>query len=198
MIVDLWREILRFAEKHWEAGSEDREIYDALSYEFLGDLRKVSAEDWSNICGGLGHSVYGAVALSWCQGATLAQVWSGWLASGFPLKPLPEYERPARFLNPALLPQTETLNQITGWVNEQRYPDAATYDLALSALIAGSQTPVELDMVPEAMRQARPQIAAFLKSHMLQKPARTPEEDALIAAWSERVKGTEFDTPEAA
>lgn len=130
--------------------------------------------------------MFTAVALSWCEGATLPQVFDGWRASGFPLKPLPEYERPARFINPALLPQTRKLSELATAAE----PDI----LALCAMIAHSPEPLEFDVPHPSLRGSpNPQVVAFLKSRMLQKPSRTQEEDDLIAAWSETVKGSEFD-----
>ena len=135
-------------------------------------------------------TVYGAVALSWCKDADIKDVWEGWETSGFPLKPLPEFERPARFLNPALMPKTRSLKGIVGAVGNS--------SLAICAAIASSPEPLEFDLDLTVMHSAKPQLAAFLKSRMLQKQARTAEEESLLNAWSETVKGTEYDVWEGA
>lgn len=152
---------------------------------------------WIKLCEALSWTSYGAVALSWCEGARLADVWSGWLASGFPLKPLPEYERPARFLNPALVPQTASLREVVTWANGQGYPEVAMYDLAISAMIAGLKAPLIFDMAPEMMGAARPQVAAFLKSRMLQQASHSAEEARLIETWGVTVKNSPYDIWEA-
>ena len=166
----------------------------ALEKEFSRNtdaLKQVDAQRWNKLCDASGWTAYGAVALSWCQGATLPQVFDGWRASGFPLKPLPEYERPARFINPALLPRTRKLSELATAAE----PDI----LALCAMIAHSPEPLEFDVSHPSLRGSpNPQIVAFLKSRMLQKPSRTQEEEDLIAAWSETVKGSEFDVWEGA
>ncbi|WP_142084843.1 hypothetical protein [Roseinatronobacter monicus] len=159
--------------------------------ELAADLASVAVQDWENLCAAAGWTATGAAALSWCQGATLPQVLDGWLASGFPLKPLPEYERPARFINPALLRQTRSLSALV----EAAQPNA----FALCVMIAHSPEPLDFDMSLEALQSVpQPQLAAFFKSRMLQKPVRSPDEDQLIVIWTATVKGTEFDIWEAA
>lgn len=185
LLVDLWREILRFAEKHVTAQVENAEVFDALSFEFLNDLKGVSSEDWSKMCHGIGPTVYGAVALSWCEDAELSQVWDGWRASEFPIKPLPEYERPARFINPGLLPPTNSLLAIVEF--------SANRPLPICAIIAALKEPLAFDMSKEQLSGASPQIAAFLKSRMLKKPTRSDEDEELIATWTAIVNGTDFD-----
>lgn len=157
------------------------------------NLSDLPAERWSALCSAAGWTVYGAVALSWCEGAKLEDVWSGWLASGFPLKPLPEFERPARFINPALLTDKTTVEGINQWSIDQQYPNQETYALAVCATIAALKTPLEFGLSPEQYAVATPQIAAFLKSRLLQKFTLTPQETDLIATFDQNIKGTEWD-----
>lgn len=163
---------------------------------FMREFSRYDKDLSKNLFVELGWTSYGAVALSWCAGVQLRDVWSGWLASGFPLKPLPEFERPARFLNPALLPQTASLREIVAWANGQGYTEVAMYDLAISAVIAGLKVPLIFDMPAGQMAQASPQIAAFLRSRLLQKPGYGAEELALLDAWGARIKGSAYDISE--
>ncbi|WP_066707575.1 hypothetical protein [Celeribacter ethanolicus] len=137
-------------------------------------------------------TVYGAIALSWCKDAELSQVWEGWHASGFPLKPSPEFERPARFINPALMPVSDSLHDILN-AEARKHEDPEIHTLAICARIAAMQGPLKFDIPLDSLKTAPPQIAAFLKSRTLEKPDRTAEENALIATWSATIKGTEFD-----
>ena len=166
---------------------------DAIASIVTSSITKVEYNHWHGLCSAAGWTSYGAIALSWCKDPAIADVWSGWLSSGFPLKPLPEFERPARFINPALLPQADSLSGIATWVKAQGYKDAATYDLALCAVIAALKTPLIFDIEAEKLRKLSPQISAFLKSRMLQKSGRNAEEEALLEVWSTSVKGTEYD-----
>ena len=190
LLADTWLTLHKNA-KAWikaplgNIQNEDRALFDAATMNSLSALQNIDASVWEALCIGTGVTVYGAVALSWCEGADIQDVWNGWETSGFPLKPLPEYERPARFLNPALMPKTRSLKGIVDAVGNS--------SLAICAAIASSPEPLEFDLDPKVMQSAKPQLAAFLKSRMLQKQGRRPEEDQLIAAWSATIKGTEFD-----
>ena len=148
-----------------------------ISY-LLEALKKVAMQKWWGLCDASGWTVYGAIALSWCQDAEISQVWDGWEASGFLLKPLPENERPAHFINPALLPQTSSLSEIVNFCPDKSLPICAT--------IAALKSPLEFDLPAENLKAATPQLASFLKSRMQQKTGRTAEEDKMIQVWSER------------
>lgn len=163
----------------------------------LGMLKSLDFNRWYAVCFGSGMTVYGAIALSWCKDAELSQVWEGWHASGFPLKPSPEFERPARFINPALMPVSDSLYDILN-AEARKHEDLEIHTLAICARIAAVQGPLKFDIPLDSLKTAPPQIAAFLKSRMLEKPDRTAEESALIATWSATIKGTEFDIWESA
>lgn len=193
LAVDLWREVVRLAEKYTVALEGKRAVYDALTLEFLQDISKVDEKLWKDMCEGIGWTPYGAVALSWCRNARLDEVWKGWLASGFPLKPLPEFERPARFINPALMPQMSKLSSIVDMSAGNFTDKPDLYSLAISATIVAQNHPFEFDMVPENLAKAPPQVAAILKSRLLRKPEQTSEDKAIIETWDKLIKGTEWD-----
>ena len=151
----------------------------------LESLKEVPVQKWWDLCNASGWTVYGAVALSWCKDAQIEQVWDGWKASGFLLKPLPEFERPAQFLNPAQLPETNSLSEIINACPNKSLP--------ICAMIAALKTPLEFDLPPDQLKSANPQIASFLKSRMEQVVERTPEHDDLIQTWEQTVKGTEWE-----
>lgn len=163
-----------------------RDEVDKKSYKKLFDFSKIKCKQWHSLCTAAGWTVYGAVALSWCEGAVLKDVWKGWEASGFPLIPKPEFERPARFINPALLPQTNKISEIK---------DASGSNiLAFCAMIVAlGDTPPDFDLSSENLKTAPVPIAAFLKSRMLRKEERTEQEDALIRFWGDKIKGSKFD-----
>ena len=196
-LVEICLELTRLAEKHHQATASSSNVYNALTAEFLSELTQVEASIWSSLCSAAGPTVYGAIALSWCKDAELSQVWEGWHASGFPLKPSPEFERPARFINPALMPVSDSLNDILN-AEARKHEDPEIHTLAICARIAAVQGPLKFDIPLDSLKTAPPQIAAFLKSRMLEKPDRTAEESALIATWSATIKGTEFDIWESA
>lgn len=164
---------------------KDREKLNKTTLKLLGVLGEVLAERWFNLCIASGITVYGAVALSWCQDAPIEKVWDAWEASGFPLKSLPEYERPATFINPALLPNTNSLSQIIAFCPDKTLP--------ICAMIAALKEPLDFDLPVGQLEMANPQLASFLKSRMEQNPDRTPEQNDLINIWTQTIKGTEWE-----
>ena len=190
--IDIWYLLHRHADIWITSSNANCEKIDGTDAGVIRSASSIQATRWSALCAAAGWTVYGAVALSWCEGAKLEDVWAGWLASGFPLKPLPQFERPARFINPALLPQTNKSGEINKLMKETS-PDGNTYQLAVSAAIAALKEPLEFELEPEQYKDAMPQIAAFLKSRMLQKSDRTDEENAIVDVWSETIKGTQWD-----
>jgi len=189
-VIDLWQR-LHLNAIAWEnilnAPSLEPEKHnlDLSTASYLNSLSELSHDIWHSLCTAAGMTVYGAIALSWCQDAEISQVWDDWEASGFLLKPLPESERPARFINPDLLPQTSSLNEIINFCPDKSLPICAT--------IAALKSPLEFDLPVENLKTANPQLASFLKSRMQQKSGRTAEEDELIQVWSQTVSGTEWE-----
>lgn len=137
-------------------------------------------------------TVCGATTLSWCKNAELSQVWAGRHASRFPFKPSPEFERPTRLINPALMPVRDSLHDILN-AEAGKHENPEFHARAICARIAAVQGLLQFDISLDCLKTAPPQIAAFLESRMLEKPERTSEESALIATWSEAIKGTKFD-----
>ena len=164
---------------------QDRILIDGTDISVLRALSVYPVKKWIALCEAVGWTAYGAVGLSWCEGAELPQIWEAWEASGSALKPLPEYERPARFINPALLPRTRKITDIINLTKPNK--------LAFGALVAASSEPLIFDLSAAVLVQAEPQLAAFLKSRMLQVSNRSTEQNILIAKWSETIKGTEYD-----
>lgn len=188
--IDIWQGLhsnaRAWSQVPYGAGqNQDRTLIDGTDLSVLKALADYPASKWAALCNAAGMTVYGAVALSWCKDAEIKDVWEGWEASGFPLRPLPEFERPARFINSAFMPKTRSLK---GIVDEM-----GNSSLAICAAIASSPEPLEFDLDPNMMKSAKPQLASFLKSRMLEKPDRTAEEEALLKVWSEAVKDTEYD-----
>ncbi len=156
---------------------------DEILTKNLERLKNSGVSNWITINQVSGWTVYGAVAMSWCEGAELDQVWEYWEASGFPLLPRPEYERPARFINPEILPDTTSLTALSELAGNKTLPLCAM-------IVAMGDKPLEFDMSEAQLRSASPQIAAFLKEKM--KKQGNVDAD-LIAHWSETIKGTEYE-----
>ncbi len=140
-------------------------------------LQNFPAESWQSLCAACGMTVYGAVALSWCQGAELDQVFAAWEASGAEMEAVPEWERPARLLNPALLPETESLRELA-----LRADNDAT---RLAILLAARREPLVFDLSERQLLSANAKLQGFLRQNLARKPERNAAEEALLTAWNE-------------
>ena len=188
--VDVWQGLHLSAlawqgipDDHGQAGQ--RMLIDDSDLSVLRTLSDFPAERWTQLCDATGWTVYGAIALSWCSGAELPQVWEGWLASGHPLLPTPDCERPARLLNPALLPETRQLSALIA--------ASTPSSLGLCAMIAASDAPLVIDLSAGQLKNAPAQIACFLKSQLLRSANNGKADPTLMSALEQQLANTEFD-----
>lgn len=151
----------------------------------LGALSDTSASQWIGFCDATGWTAYGAIALSWCKGAELSQVWEIWETAGLQLKPIPEIERSARLINPALLSETNSLKKLIAISQNKPLPICLT--------IAAKGDALEIDLSDNMARSASPWIASFLKANMERRKDRTAKQAGLISEWTRVIKGTKFD-----
>lgn len=187
---EVWVDLHQKADQWLTLGDEFSNIIrklrcDEQNFITLSLLKSACASTWHSLCTAAGMTVYGAVALSWCKDAELSQVWEGWEASGFPLKPLPEFERPARFINPALLPETNSLLELAQIAENKPLP--------ICTMIVAKGDALDVDLSVEMAAKANPQISSFLKAYMERKSDRTAEQNQMIEVWTEKVSGTEWE-----
>lgn len=188
--ADIWQG-LHLSALAWEGVANDhgqaeqRAMIDQSDISVLSALSEYPAERWKHLCDATGWTVYGAVALSWCADADLPSVWEGWLASGFALIPSPVFERPARLLNPALMPQTRQLSALIA--------ASTPSSLGLCAMIAASDAPLKIDMTAAQLKNAPAQIASFLKSRALADAKDNAEDRELLSVFDANIRGTDYD-----
>ena len=175
--VDLWIEIHRLAEKHAKSLPHDAKVFDALTLELLNDLSSVDATKWRALCRGIGFTVYGAVAMSWCKNAQLSEVLEDWCLSGVTFSPGFYNERPARFVNPALLPHEASLKRIVELSESNQF--------LTCVMIAASKFPLQFDLPFHVLNKAPINIAAFLREQIRRREFRTDGEKILESLWTE-------------
>lgn len=187
--IDIWQSLHQTAQswKNIPAGAsqaQDRVLLDGTDLSVIRTLQDFPAERWANICEGVGWTAYGAAGLSWCQGADLAVVCEQWQKSGLILKPTPESERPARLLNPALLPTSRQLSTLI--------QAASGTSFMVCVFIAAKPEPLIFDLPFEKLKTAKAQPAAFLKHRLQQQPNRTKQQEQLIHIWGEAIRDTAY------
>lgn len=133
----------------------------------LQALQNVPAQNWWNICEASGWTVYGAVGLSWCDGATSELFWRAWALTKFPLAPGQATERPCHFINPDILPKSTRLTDIV--------TDCANVSDPICVSIAALRETLIVDISQAQIDQAEPQVRAFLNARMDTTPE--PQKD---------------------
>ncbi|MDO5642003.1 MAG: hypothetical protein Q4G26_06370 [Paracoccus sp. (in: a-proteobacteria)] len=156
--VDLWREINRIADNLERTPMGQVAVSDALTLELMGDLVKCDVGIWRGLCGGVGYTVYGAAALSWCRDAKLEYVWQDWEASEYVITPGALSERPAEFVNRSLMPREFALSRIA-----QAAGSSAT---AFCVMIAAAERPLEFYLPMNLLCTAHPSIRSFLMDRL--------------------------------
>ena len=129
-------------------------------------LKNADADRWSGLCSSAGWTSYGAIALSWCRGATLKDVGRGLASALTVIEASPHFTRLADMLCPEVVPQPLTLVSLTdACANE--YP-------AFCLVLARSQVQVIHDLPPDLLADAPLAVRPFLTSVLIRATA-TPD-----------------------
>lgn len=140
---------------------ETTRMADEIRY-LLKALDTVPVQNWWDLCEASGWTVYGAVGLSWCKGATAAQFWRAWDLVKYPLEPGDAAERPCTFINPAFLPDTPVLTGIVEACGNACTP--------ICVSIAALREPLLIDVSVVQIDQAEPPLRVFLRSRLQSQP----------------------------
>ncbi len=141
-------------------------------------LSTFPAAKWSAMCEAVGWTVYGAVGLSWCEGVTFSEVVAAWKETGLKINPTPEMRRPARMVNPAILPESDSLRETVIAVESDM--------LSVAIVMAARREPVALDIPNNALASAHPMIANFLLSDY--GTLLSQEQEPLKIEWQKKVE----------
>lgn len=189
-LVQIWQEIhenhlawLRVPEgplRH-----EDRQLFDASNRRNLSDLGAVPAQDWSALCDGIGWTLLGCVALSWCDAVEKGMVWEALRHVPPPFTATPGNIRACQFLNPAILPGTNLLSDLS--------LAAGKDSVVLSALIAACVDGIVLDRDAGTLSSANAQVASFLLRAKRVDHIREDLRVDLVTQWKRTVSGGVFD-----
>src|SRR5690606_34613997 len=77
------------------------------------ELQSVPAASWMSLCAAAGWTHVGAASLSWCDGASEAEVWHAWTeATPAGLPPEDVFFIAARSMTPVFLFETQTLSSL--------------------------------------------------------------------------------------
>lgn len=182
-LADVWTSLHASAEA-WQRAAEDADLQariDESDLSIMQTLCEVPAVRWHGLCDALGWTPYGSAALSWCAGADIDAVRDTWEATGTVLTPDPVVRRPARFLNPALIPASRKLSDLVR--------AGAGSNLQICLFIAARAEPVEIDLPRETLHGAAPQLTDFLRVGLQHRATPAPEDADLVSLFSAIAEG---------
>ncbi|WP_147112934.1 hypothetical protein [Tateyamaria sp. syn59] len=142
------------------ATPDDRGRIDDSDLSILRSLAEIPAARWSSLCSAAGWTPLGAAAMSWCEGATLREVREAW-ETVEPLLTVDEITcRPARLLNPALLPETTThgMRKLSSMVVA-----GDDNNLQISLQIAHHPAKLMVDLSKDILSGADPSLAEHIR-----------------------------------
>lgn len=178
-VVDIWQ-LLHTDAKEWRQVPRNsnffkiREMLDDADRDALQKLHAFEADHWEHLCFGAGWTIIGAVALSWCNDATLERVVDAWRNVDTKIKPDAPTLRAAGMLCPRLLPESKRLSEIIATVER----DAFT----IALIIAAHDGNVETDLDDTTLSQAPDTLIPML-SYALQKSENDTKYAALLSEW---------------
>ncbi len=124
----------------------------------LAALRDVPVQRWFQLCDAAGWTVFGAVALSWCDGATADHLWHAWDLTGYDLRPEDAAERPCTFINPEILPASTALSEIVTACDN--------LSLRICVCISAMAAPLDIDIDHDQIEAAEPTVRDVIKSRI--------------------------------
>ncbi|MBB3948724.1 hypothetical protein GGQ73_004719 [Rhizobium skierniewicense] len=160
MLANVWEWLHRNA-NHWaqiasvSPSHHNLKAIDEIDQRNLAYLNDCPAKAWQLLCAGTGETIYGASALSWCQGATFDDVVAMWRRTKVPLVPTATFVRATRLINRNVLPKANSLRSILD------QPERGT--LYCCILISASNQETFIDLSREDFRNAAQEIFSFAR-----------------------------------
>ncbi len=164
---------------------EDRQLFDASSRRNLSDLASIPAQEWWSLCEGIGWTLMGCVALSWCEAPKAGLVWDALKRVPPPFTATPGNIRACQLLNPSVLPGTNRLSDLRLAADKD--------SVVLAALVSARIDAVELDLDMSTLSNANAQVASFLLRSKPTDTMRQDVRDTLMTHWKKTVVGGVFD-----
>ncbi|WP_237093424.1 hypothetical protein [Nereida sp. MMG025] len=156
--VDVWQ-MLHSNAQEWETVPRNshffkiREMLDQADRDALKKLEDYDALLWEHLCYGAGWTIIGAVALSWCKGANLAQISKIWQSISPEIALDPATLRVIGMLRPQLLPASDRLSEIAASLEGDVFLIALSI-IALQGKIHVDVQRSELENAPDLLRFA--------------------------------------------
>lgn len=177
--VDVWQ-LLHSDAQEWEDTPRNskfykiREMLVQADRDALRKLRKFPATTWEYLCFGAGWTVYGAVGLSWCEGADFAKVADCWQHSGFDLNAREISLRAAQMINIDIVSSSQKLSEMIEELENNTF--------RISLTLAAREGKIEVDLSPQSLEPAPAELVPFLIM-AIENSSRKAEFSELLEKW---------------
>jgi hypothetical protein len=142
----------------------------------LNTLKAIDSDRWSSLCSSAGWTSSGAMALSWCRGATLKDVGRGLASAGAVPSLGPSFQRLASLVNPAILPQPLTLKSLTAACDNEFQ--------AFCLMLADPDRDVTWDLSLDTLQEAPAIVTPFLLARLERAEIPDRNKQILLPAWN--------------
>lgn len=164
---------------------EDRSSFDDADKRILKELAKTSHEDWTRLCHGIGWTLTGCVALTWCSDVDDAELWDCWRQIADQFTASDDVIRACQLSLMNSLTDFSTLTDLTKMTSGDQF--------VMSVLLACRNRPVAIDLAPDLLGSAGPQLASFLIRFADSNGTHSNNAHQGIAIWKDIVKGTKYE-----
>ena len=164
---------------------EDRTRFDESDRRIVAELAQTAATDWARLCAGIGWTVVGCAALSWCANCEDKILWDSWHQVAKQVVPRPDVLRACRLSRPGCFAEVACLSELTRVNHGDQF--------RIAVMLGARVSPIFVDVEEHFLVQANAQLASFLlKADRLDGPVPGSAKMG-VAKWREIVAGTVFD-----
>ncbi len=176
-LVDIWIGVHSDAQQ-WQRASlspdvlSQRAAINDNTARLMATLAECPASRWKALIGAQGITQYGAIALSWCEGADLLTVSDLFFAEITRHDQIDQ--RAAGRINPAMIPQSRSLKHMAEVANNDTQP--------LVLMCLGRPDPIIFDMANDWLDALHPSLGAILLQR--HNPKVSPLDPQTIERWN--------------
>jgi hypothetical protein len=164
---------------------EDRARFDESDRRIVAELAKTPAADWARLCAGIGWTVVGCAALSWCANCEDDVLWEAWGQVAKQVVPRPDVVRACRLSRPGCFAEFASLSELTRLNRGEQF--------RMAVMLAARPDPILVDLDESYLVQANAQLASFLLAADRVDGALPGPSQLGVAQWLHTVGGTIFD-----
>lgn len=186
-LVSLWHD-LHSSQVTWmripdgPLQKDDRIRFDEADRRVMAELAKTPAIEWAKLCSGIGWTIVGCAALTWCLDIEEPEIWDSWRQVADKMIARDDVLRACRLSKAETFKPFTSLSELSNITGGDQY--------LMSVLLAIRTTPIAIDLDTAMLGSAGPQLASFLLRSRRIDGLNPGSADSGQTAWSKTIKGT--------